>query len=60
MHVVLYLFRMCFIYLYINAILSFEGGDMLVPVEYKGVSKWVRVPKVEEVFNYSEFLQGGN
>ncbi|XP_062309209.1 uncharacterized protein LOC134038860 isoform X1 [Osmerus eperlanus] len=31
---------------------------MLVPVEYKGVSKWVRVPKVEEVFNFSEFLQG--
>ena len=54
------LFRMCFIYLYINAILSFEGGDMLVPVEYKGVSKWVRVPKVEEVFSFSEFLQGGN
>ena len=27
---------------------------MLVPVEYKGVSKWVRVPKVEEVFNFSE------
>ncbi|CAL8373461.1 unnamed protein product [Gadus morhua 'NCC'] len=31
---------------------------MLVPVEYKGVSKWVRVPKVEEVFSFSEFLQG--
>ncbi|KAI9517828.1 hypothetical protein NQZ68_000997 [Dissostichus eleginoides] len=33
-------------------------GDMLVPVEYKSVSKWVRVPKVEDVYNYSEFLQG--
>ncbi|KAK5888415.1 hypothetical protein CesoFtcFv8_014510 [Champsocephalus esox] len=31
---------------------------MLVPVEYKSVSKWVRVPKVEDVYIYSEFLQG--
>lgn len=40
-------------------IVPFEGEDMLVPVEYKGVSKWVRVPKTEEVFDYSQFLQGG-
>lgn len=33
---------------------------MLVPVEYKGVSTWVRVPKTEDVYNYPEFVQGGN
>ncbi|KAI4828634.1 hypothetical protein KUCAC02_022714, partial [Chaenocephalus aceratus] len=37
---------------------SHNCGDMLVPVEYKSVSKWVRVPKVEDVYIYSEFLQG--
>ncbi|XP_069388057.1 uncharacterized protein [Paralichthys olivaceus] len=30
---------------------------MLVPVEYKGVSKWVRVPQAEDEYNYSQFLQ---
>lgn len=41
-------------------VLLLEGGDMLVPVEFKGVSKWVRVPKTDDAYNYSEFLQGGN
>ncbi|XP_076742707.1 uncharacterized protein LOC106674467 isoform X4 [Maylandia zebra] len=31
---------------------------MLVPVEFKGMSKWVRVPKTDDAYNYSEFLQG--
>ncbi|XP_063048691.1 uncharacterized protein LOC134442452 [Engraulis encrasicolus] len=30
---------------------------MLVPVEYNGVSKWVRVPQAEEEYSYSQFLQ---
>ena len=39
--------------------IPFRGGDMLVPVEYKGVSTWVRVPKTGDVYNYSEFVQEG-
>nr|XP_046232298.1 uncharacterized protein LOC124052281 isoform X2 [Scatophagus argus] len=35
-----------------------KGCDMLVPVEYKGVSKWVRVPKTEDVYSYQEFVEG--
>ncbi|XP_074523915.1 uncharacterized protein LOC141788757 [Halichoeres trimaculatus] len=31
---------------------------MLVPVEHEGVSKWVRVPRTEDVYDYPEFLQG--
>ncbi|XP_071325048.1 uncharacterized protein [Trachinotus anak] len=34
-----------------------SGGEMLVPVEYRGMKKWVRVPKTEDVYNYAEFLQ---
>lgn len=48
---------MCFVICFIYAILPFEDGDMLVPVQYKVVSKWVRVPKTEDVYNYPEFLQ---
>lgn len=43
-----------------SVIVPFEGEGMLVPVEYKGLSKWVRVPKTDEVFDYPQFLQGGN
>lgn len=46
--------------LIIYSFLLLEGGDMLIPVEFKGVSKWVRVPKTDDAYNYSEFLQGGN
>lgn len=46
--------------LIIYSFLLLEGGDMLIPVEFKGVSKWVRVPKTDDAYNYSEFLQGGH
>ncbi|KAK7910208.1 hypothetical protein WMY93_014892 [Mugilogobius chulae] len=31
--------------------------EMLVPVRHKGLSKWVRVPKADDIFNYHEFIQ---
>ncbi|KAK7899561.1 hypothetical protein WMY93_020414 [Mugilogobius chulae] len=30
---------------------------MLVPVRHKGLSKWVRVPKADDVYSYHEFIQ---
>lgn len=46
--------------LIIYSFILLEGGDMLIPVEFKGASKWVRVPKTDDAYNYSEFLQGGH
>ncbi|KAK7893154.1 hypothetical protein WMY93_022306 [Mugilogobius chulae] len=31
--------------------------EMLVPVRHKGLSKWVRVPKADDVYSYHEFIQ---
>lgn len=33
---------------------------MLVPVEFKEVSKWVRVPQSDNMYDYPQFLQAGN
>lgn len=33
---------------------------MLVPVEFKRVSKWVRVPKTEDVYSYPDFIEEGD
>lgn len=54
------IYYICLVVCVIYAILPLECGNMMDPVEYKGMSKWVRVPKTEDVYSYPEFLQGGN